>query len=71
MKSFVSTDKLITGGFVLLGVNIGNKKIIDDIYELSELITCPVSPGPIVLPLHKLFPYSTEVSFLTFCFGNS
>ncbi|KAF3524708.1 hypothetical protein F2Q69_00049670 [Brassica cretica] len=22
--------------------------------------TCPVSPGPIVLPLHKLFPYSTE-----------
>ncbi|CAN6857307.1 unnamed protein product [Brassica oleracea] len=55
-----STNKLITGGFVLLGVNIGNKKIIDDIYELSELITCPVSPGPIVLPLHKLFPYSTE-----------
>ncbi|CAN7027387.1 unnamed protein product [Brassica oleracea var. botrytis] len=52
----------ITGStrFVLLGVNIGNKKIIDDIYEHSELITCPVSPGPIVLPLHKLFPYSTE-----------
>ncbi|CAF1725111.1 unnamed protein product [Brassica napus] len=58
----VSTNKVITGGIVHLQVQYGYKTIMDHTYNLSELITCPFSPGAVVLSFRKQFPYAKEVS---------
>ncbi|KAG5383061.1 hypothetical protein IGI04_034531 [Brassica rapa subsp. trilocularis] len=54
--------KVITGGIVHLQVQYGYKTIMDHTYNLSELITCPVSPGAVVLSFRKQFPYAKELS---------
>ncbi|KAF2571381.1 hypothetical protein F2Q70_00001760 [Brassica cretica] len=58
----VSTNKVITGGIVHLQVQYGYKTIMDHTYNLSELITCPFSPGAVVLSFRKQFPYAKELS---------
>ena len=45
-----------------LQVQYGYKTIMDHTYNLSELITCPFSPGAVVLSFRKQFPYAKEVS---------
>ncbi|CAN7027381.1 unnamed protein product [Brassica oleracea var. botrytis] len=59
--SGVHANKVITGGIVHLQVQYGYKTIMDHTYNLSELITCPFSPGAVVLSFRKQFPYAKEL----------